>query len=117
MVKPNKVTFLSNDVFHKDNKHYITLFVHCEMLEPKAEPQVHPQIHPNRAQTDCADAVYQVMEPDKCESWTWKTLDEIKEIMGSSEPGDVLFLPLHHMLGRISALRELRAEAGKPLST
>lgn len=31
---------MTNDVFHEENKHYITLFVRCEMEDETAQPEV-----------------------------------------------------------------------------
>lgn len=35
-----KIVAVTNDVFEEAGKHYITLFVHCEMEDKAAEPQV-----------------------------------------------------------------------------
>ncbi len=47
----------TNDIFEKESKHYVTLFVvaSCD----KADPQV--------------------MEPDKCRQWKWCKVDELPE--------------------------------------
>jgi 8-oxo-dGTP diphosphatase len=39
-VKGLKIATVTNDIFTNDKKHYITLFVHCGMLDPNAEPKV-----------------------------------------------------------------------------
>lgn len=31
---------MTNDVFEEAGKHYVTLFVRCEMEDPKAQPEV-----------------------------------------------------------------------------
>lgn len=49
-----KIGPYTNDIFKKDNKHYITLFV---TAQTKGEPQV--------------------LEPDKCETWLWFDWDEL----------------------------------------
>jgi len=51
-----KLTF-TNDIFEKENKHYITLFVVAS--DANGEPQV--------------------TEPDKCKQWKWFKLDELPE--------------------------------------
>lgn len=55
----NSITKLgfTNDIFEKENKHYVTLFViaSCDEGEP------------------------QIMEPDKCKQWKWCKLDEVPE--------------------------------------
>ena len=39
-VKGLKTVALTNGVWHNPDKHYITLFVTCEMLEPEKQPEV-----------------------------------------------------------------------------
>jgi 8-oxo-dGTP diphosphatase len=39
-VKGAGIIAVTNDVFERDNKHYITLFVKCTMVNPDAVPQV-----------------------------------------------------------------------------
>ncbi|MFA0153647.1 NUDIX domain-containing protein, partial [Vibrio sp. 10N.261.46.C10] len=45
------------DIFEKENKHYITLFVVAS--DASGEPQI--------------------TEPDKCKQWKWFKLDELPE--------------------------------------
>ncbi|KAM0563085.1 hypothetical protein ACHAPJ_001931 [Fusarium lateritium] len=42
-VRPIKVVAVTNDVFEEVHKHYITIFVRCEMVDENAEPQVSTQ--------------------------------------------------------------------------
>ncbi|KAG8159775.1 hypothetical protein KVR01_010412 [Diaporthe batatas] len=72
-VKGRKVAHVTNDVFSDLGKHYITIFVICEMLDKGAQPEL--------------------LEPEKCESWVWKTFDEIREARS-----DELFLPIQNLL-------------------
>ncbi|KAI0170067.1 nudix domain-containing protein [Pestalotiopsis sp. NC0098] len=58
-VKAVRLVAVTNSVFVEDCKHYITLFVLCEMLDPEATPQI--------------------LEPEKCESWSWVSWDTICE--------------------------------------
>ncbi|QPK04211.1 nucleotide triphosphate diphosphatase NUDT15 [Vibrio kanaloae] len=51
-----KLSF-TNDIFEKENKHYITLFVVAS--DVSGEPQV--------------------TEPDKCKQWKWFKLDDLPE--------------------------------------
>ncbi|KAH6991270.1 NUDIX hydrolase domain-like protein [Ilyonectria sp. MPI-CAGE-AT-0026] len=87
-VRGVKIVSVTNDVFEDVGKHYVTLFVRCEMVDQAAEPQV--------------------LEPNKCEGWYWKTWEDLKQLLtqpqgepasasGSSQ-GDSLFLPLVHLL-------------------
>lgn len=39
-VKGLKVLTVTNDVFEDDDKHYITIFVVCKLLDEEQEPQV-----------------------------------------------------------------------------
>ncbi len=45
----------TNDIFKKERKHYITIFMHAEYID--GEPKV--------------------MEPDKCSEWGWYTWDKM----------------------------------------
>ncbi|KAH7156710.1 NUDIX hydrolase domain-like protein [Dactylonectria macrodidyma] len=93
-VRGIKVVAVTNDVFEEAGKHYVTLFVRCEMADQAAEPEV--------------------LEPNKCEGWYWKTWDDLKQMLaalqqGESESqGDALFLPLVHLLQQTSDLAGLR---------
>jgi 8-oxo-dGTP diphosphatase len=49
-----KITF-TNDVMPEWNKHYITLYYHCQT----------------------SDNPVQTLEPDKCEGWHWFALDSL----------------------------------------
>jgi 8-oxo-dGTP diphosphatase len=39
-VKGRDIVAVTNDVFTDLGKHYITMFVVCEMVDPKEQPQV-----------------------------------------------------------------------------
>ncbi|MER2498223.1 NUDIX hydrolase [Vibrio neptunius] len=52
----NKLGF-TNDVFEKEGKHYVTLFVVAS----------------------CSSGEPEVMEPDKCKQWQWFELDQLPE--------------------------------------
>lgn len=43
-VRGVKIVSVTNDVFEDAGKHYITLFVRCEMVDQAAEPQVRRDI-------------------------------------------------------------------------
>ncbi|KAJ1330934.1 NUDIX domain-containing protein [Microdochium nivale] len=58
-VRPVKLLGVTNSVWHDLQKHYITLFVLCEMETADAEPVV--------------------TEPEKCETWCWKEWREVRE--------------------------------------
>jgi 8-oxo-dGTP diphosphatase len=61
----------TNDVFHDENKHYITLFLRARYFngEPKN------------------------MEPEKCEGWRWYNWNQVKEF-------DNLFLPIRNLIAQ-----------------
>ncbi|KAF4999655.1 hypothetical protein FGRMN_2304 [Fusarium graminum] len=68
-VRAVKVVAVTNDVFEQEHKHYITIFVRCEMVDESAEPQI--------------------LEPQKCEGWYWKNWDDLKKILpGASKAND-----------------------------
>ncbi|KAL7620764.1 hypothetical protein AAE478_009762 [Parahypoxylon ruwenzoriense] len=50
---------VTNDVFDPASKHYITVFIVCRMANERDQPEV--------------------LEPDKCEGWHWKSWEEIRQ--------------------------------------
>lgn len=44
-VKGLKIVHVTNDIFEEAGKHYITLFVACEMIDPQQEPRVSETDH------------------------------------------------------------------------
>ncbi|KAI1175523.1 NUDIX hydrolase domain-like protein [Nemania sp. FL0916] len=82
-VKGVKVAAVTNDVFDAAAKHYITVFVQCEMEDANAQPET--------------------MEPDKCEGWLWMTWDAVRLWIDHHEDttpewaGKKCFLPLRNL--------------------
>ncbi|KAK2000700.1 NUDIX domain-containing protein [Colletotrichum falcatum] len=78
------VAAVTNDVFGDLGKHYITVFVRCEMED--------------------ADAVPVTMEPEKCAGWSWATWSEVRAInaaakgLAAGAKGARLFLPLQNLV-------------------
>ncbi|KAF5701490.1 ADP-ribose pyrophosphatase [Fusarium mundagurra] len=70
-----------NDVFVEAKKHYITIFVLCEMDVMNAEPQ-------------------KTLEPQKYEGWIWRTWDDLMKI-NSNAPGEKLLLRIGIMPGTV----------------
>lgn len=70
------------------------------MLDQSAQPAVSSAPHPDwqTCSADWAIILIQLLEPDKCEGWVWKTLNEIKQ-----ERQEDLFLPLQHLLKEVSS--------------
>lgn len=54
-LKNIKLLKVTNDIFPKDHKHYVTLFFTCEY----------------------ASGEVQVMEPEKCDEWKWFEVDKL----------------------------------------
>ncbi|WXC53701.1 hypothetical protein QX201_013341 [Fusarium graminearum] len=105
-VRATKVVAVTNDVFESETKHYITIFVRCEMVDENAEPQV------------CLKTVerdglkkliwrFKILEPKKCAGWYWKNWDDLKDILAGAEE-EKLFLPLVNLLGQTNDLESLR---------
>ncbi|KAF4847847.1 Nudix hydrolase 1 [Colletotrichum siamense] len=80
MVKASKIAGVTNDVFQEQGKHYVTLFVRCEMEDEAAEPVN--------------------LEPEKCSGWYWMSWDEVREINAKAKEGGAmkLFIPLAHLI-------------------
>ncbi|KAH7122181.1 NUDIX hydrolase domain-like protein [Dactylonectria estremocensis] len=93
-VRGVKIVAVTNDDFEEVGKHYETMFVRCEMDDQAAEPEV--------------------LEPNKCEGWYWKTWDDLKQMLAALEQGESesqgekLFLPLVHLLQQTPDLDGLR---------
>ncbi|KAJ3959729.1 hypothetical protein N0V92_003668 [Colletotrichum tropicale] len=79
-VKASKIVGVTNDVFEELGKHYVTLFVRCEMEDEAAEPVN--------------------LEPEKCSGWYWMSWDEVREINVKAKEGGgmKLFMPLAHLV-------------------
>ncbi|KAK3495777.1 NUDIX hydrolase domain-like protein [Neurospora crassa] len=73
-VKAVKALAFTNDIFDAEKKHYITIFVACRRADEQKQPVV--------------------MEPEKCESWTWRSEAELREFMVTEEGKQRLFLPI-----------------------
>lgn len=56
-IKNLKMAAFTNDMFKKEDKHYVTLFVLCDYDEGEVRP----------------------MEPDKCEKWEWVEWDSLPQ--------------------------------------
>ncbi|KAM0248348.1 hypothetical protein ACHAP5_003520 [Fusarium lateritium] len=39
-IRAIKVVAVTNDIFEQEKKHYVTIFVRCEMVDENAKPQV-----------------------------------------------------------------------------
>lgn len=68
-IKNLRIGPYTNDVFDQENKHYITLFIISEY--------------------DSWDL--QIMEPEKCDAWEWKSKEEIPE---------TVFLPIQNLINQ-----------------
>jgi 8-oxo-dGTP diphosphatase len=66
-----KLCGVTNDIFLKEKKHYITIFVVCELQDEKKEPEV--------------------MEKEKCESWNWISWEQLQRVSPT-------FIPLENYL-------------------
>jgi 8-oxo-dGTP diphosphatase len=89
-VRGTGVAAVTNDVFDAEGKHYITIFVKCDMVDEEAQPEVSsiPRPHMQTPSFLLANACApQVLEADKCEGWYWKTWEELRA-------EKQLFLPL-----------------------
>ncbi|GAB1309902.1 Nudix hydrolase domain-containing protein [Madurella fahalii] len=76
VVRAEKLVAVTNDVFSA-SKHYVTLFVLCQRVDETQEPKV--------------------MEPEKCESWCWKSWSDVRAVI--AESGDQkFFLPIINLL-------------------
>ncbi|KAL2015125.1 hypothetical protein VTK56DRAFT_6221 [Thermocarpiscus australiensis] len=78
VVRAEKLVAVTNDIFDAASKHYITLFVLCRRVEETQEPKV--------------------MEPEKCESWAWKSWSDVRAAMAAEDGEQKIFLPIVNLL-------------------
>ncbi|GAA5996229.1 nucleotide triphosphate diphosphatase NUDT15 [Rhodotorula paludigena] len=76
-IDENDVRFMTavNTVFPAETKHYITLFVSCQVPD---------------------DSRPEVLEPEKCERWEWQSWEDLEKL--AKTPDNDLFLPLQNLL-------------------
>ncbi|KAI0144569.1 nudix domain-containing protein [Xylariaceae sp. FL1272] len=76
--EPDKYLVVTNDVFVDEQKHYITIWVKCDLEDVTVEPKR--------------------MEPDKCRGWEWFTWQEIKSwCTPGNASGKKPFLPVANL--------------------
>ncbi|GAA5905394.1 hypothetical protein JCM5296_003705 [Sporobolomyces johnsonii] len=82
-IREGDVRFLTatNDVFEKEGKHYVTLFVGCRVPD---------------------DVQPEVLEPEKCEQWTWTSWEDLVKM--ARDPDNTLFLPLRNLIQQRASL-------------
>ncbi|KAK4166324.1 Nudix hydrolase 1 [Cladorrhinum sp. PSN259] len=78
VVKAERFLAATNDVFDPAGKHYITIFMLCKRIDENAEPQV--------------------LEPHKCESWSWKSWSDVRGLVQDEHGGQKVFLPIVNLL-------------------
>ncbi|KAF9072852.1 NUDIX hydrolase domain-like protein [Rhodocollybia butyracea] len=89
-LKIKNVRFLTatNDVMEAEGKHYVTIWVACEIVDPEAEPE------------NC--------EPEKCEKWEWVEWEEVKQWVKAHHASEngvdpsvrALFLPMLNIIAQ-----------------
>ncbi|KAH9825961.1 hypothetical protein Tdes44962_MAKER03885 [Teratosphaeria destructans] len=77
------VRFLTavNSVFSETGKHYVTVFMTAMARDRGSMPQL--------------------LEPEKCDGWSWSTFDELRAMPGR---GHELFLPMHSLMQQRPAI-------------
>eukprot|EP00003_Mantamonas_plastica_P015337 TRINITY_DN2603_c0_g1_i1.p2 TRINITY_DN2603_c0_g1~~TRINITY_DN2603_c0_g1_i1.p2 ORF type:complete len:192 (+),score=51.28 TRINITY_DN2603_c0_g1_i1:890-1465(+) len=63
----------TNDIFKKEDKHFVTMLYTAEMVDESAEPEL--------------------VEPEKCSEWAWFTWEEVKALKE-----DEVFIPLWNLI-------------------
>lgn len=107
----------TNDVFVREVKHYITMFVLCKMENRDAVATVSVGCKIIKKKNILL-TLLQVMEPEKCECWEWWRPEKLfsgKEtgvVEETGEDGDVkryeLFLPLKNLLKEFDTVDDLK---------
>ncbi|KAK4135897.1 hypothetical protein BT67DRAFT_433285 [Trichocladium antarcticum] len=78
VVRAEKLIAVTDDMFDPASKHYVTIFVLCQMVGESREPKV--------------------MEPEKCEFWAWKTWADVRAVAASEDGRQKIFLPIVNLL-------------------
>jgi hypothetical protein len=103
-VKALHVGAITNDIFPEVRKHYVTIFVLCRREDASQEPKVR-NAGPWKHLSWRNPLIYrQVLEPDKCESWSWASWNDIRALAR-----DTLFLPIAHLLEQYDDVEQLFA--------
>ncbi|KAI7501575.1 hypothetical protein KC367_g2785 [Hortaea werneckii] len=92
------VRFLTatNSVFHETTKHYVTIFMTAVA----------------RSADDGLEPEPKVMEPDKCEGWSWSTFSDMRKMTAAT--GAELFKPLYSLLEQRTELCKLLESVSGP---
>ncbi|KAK4239315.1 NUDIX hydrolase domain-like protein [Achaetomium macrosporum] len=95
VVKAERFLTLTEDIF-SPTQHYITIFVLCRLVDETQQPQV--------------------MEPEKCESWTWKSWADIRAVIAAEHGETKVFLPIVNLLKGYPNIEALTAGGGSRYS-
>ncbi|KAF2114296.1 NUDIX hydrolase domain-like protein [Lophiotrema nucula] len=76
-IRATKIVAVTNDVFVQENKHYVSIFVKGERLDPMQQPRR--------------------LEPHKCEGWEWKDWQDIGALAKAQSKQEV-FLPVVNLV-------------------
>lgn len=91
--------------FESEGKHYVTIFMTAfakkgsggEIPEPTVSTLLdRPKVHQTKFQKTTFDRTLQLMEPDKCEGWSWHSFREMREMNEATDPKP--FLPLRNLM-------------------
>lgn len=105
VVKADKFVAVTNDIFSPE-KHYITIFVLCRMVEEGREPVVRwfwnqrfkLGILYSTEYTLANVSQRQVMEPQKCLCWEWKSWADVRALIAECHGQSKVFLPIVNLL-------------------
>ncbi|KXJ87157.1 NUDIX hydrolase domain-like protein [Microdochium bolleyi] len=76
-VTAGELAGVTNDRFDSD-KHYVTIFMRCDREDGQQQPEV--------------------LEPEKCESWTWKSWEDLQRMAKRVDGVQELFLPVENFM-------------------
>lgn len=99
VVRAEKLIAVTDDIFDPASKHYVTIFVLCQMVGESREPKVRRCCALRRLfYANAAVVLLQVMEPEKCEFWAWKTWADVRAVAASEDGRQKIFLPIVNLL-------------------
>lgn len=96
-VRAVKVVAVTNDVFVEANKHYVSIFMKCERIDPQQQPQVRTNLV-WKGTCLTKNFFVQRIEPNKCEGWSWKSWHDIKTLVNIEDKPQEVFLPVQNLV-------------------
>ncbi len=103
------IVAVTNDIFEAEAKHFITLYVACQREDAQQQPEV--SVNFGNSHNGSFANSKQVLEPDKCETWSWESWDVIRKLADDHGVNSQLFLPIVNLVRQHRHPEKLVGEA------